>query len=94
MKVIAEVQSGVSMRPTAPARPAGADATRSAAEARNAVPSDAVELSPAAQRQLQDAPVRSDLIAQVREQIANGTYLTEDKLNATIDRLAKVLRQP
>lgn len=56
--------------------------------------SDSVALSPAAQEHLDAAAQpRTELIERVRAEIRAGTYLTDDKLNATAERLAKVLRQ-
>lgn len=46
---------------------------------------DRVELSsPSA-----DAPIRTDLVRRIREEIANGTYLTEERLSGAIDGLAR-----
>ena len=53
-------------------------------------PTDELTLSPEATliSQLQDVPdVRADRVAQLRAQIAAGTYETEEKLNAALDRL-------
>ena len=53
-------------------------------------PPDAVELSPVAKAHLrppESAPIRTELVEQVRAQIAAGVYLTDDKLHAAIDRL-------
>ena len=33
--------------------------------------------------------VREDLVADIREQVGNGSYLTEEKLNAAIHRLLR-----
>jgi negative regulator of flagellin synthesis FlgM len=52
--------------------------------------SDVVEISLAAQlaAKLQDIPpVRADLVAQVKKEIATGTYETPQKLDVAIDRL-------
>jgi anti-sigma28 factor (negative regulator of flagellin synthesis) len=43
-------------------------------------PSDQVELSPAALNQTDTSPIRLALVQRVREQIAQGTYETPDKL--------------
>ena len=42
----------------------------------------------AAERGLKaDAPIRTELIARLREEIASGAYETPDKLDAALDRL-------
>jgi anti-sigma28 factor (negative regulator of flagellin synthesis) len=51
---------------------------------------DAVELSAAAQEQLEcdeSAPIRAKLVEQVRAEIAAGTYLTDEKLEAAVKRM-------
>lgn len=51
---------------------------------------DAVELSEAARQQVEgglSAPIRTGLVERVRAEIAAGTYLTEDKLDALVDRV-------
>ena len=64
---------------------------------------DQVDISPAAQEAAQlaeaaearaaerglkaDAPVRSELVAQLRAQIESGTYETPEKIDAALDRL-------
>lgn len=56
--------------------------------------SDVVEISLAAQlaAKLQELPaVRADLVAQMKSQIAAGTYETSDKLDVAVDRLLKDL---
>lgn len=53
-------------------------------------PADSVELSQAARYLSQlseNAPVREDLVARIRAQIANGTYETDDKINAALDAM-------
>ncbi|WP_428387704.1 flagellar biosynthesis anti-sigma factor FlgM [Mucisphaera sp.] len=56
-------------------------------------PSDQAEISPAAQilSKLADLPPRLGLVADIREQIANGTYETEERLNGAVDALAEDL---
>jgi anti-sigma28 factor (negative regulator of flagellin synthesis) len=51
---------------------------------------DAVELSPAAREELtrdESMPIRSGLVERVRAEIAAGTYLTDDKLEAVVNQL-------
>jgi anti-sigma28 factor (negative regulator of flagellin synthesis) len=51
---------------------------------------DAVELSSAAKAGLapeENAPIRVELVERVRKEIADGTYMTEDKLSKALDRL-------
>jgi anti-sigma28 factor (negative regulator of flagellin synthesis) len=51
---------------------------------------DAIELSAAARQQLErsESPaIRTELVERVRSEIAAGTYLTDDKIDAVIDRL-------
>lgn len=51
---------------------------------------DQVELSETAREQIgrpESAPIRTKLVEQVRAQIAAGTYLTDDKLDAAVNRL-------
>jgi len=54
---------------------------------------DAVELSSAARQRLEQTPIRRDLVERVREEIEAGTYLTEDKIDAVVDRLLSKLIQ-
>jgi len=67
--------------------PAGEE-TRSPAERFGQT--DAVELSPAAQQQLErdeSAPIRTKLVERVRAEIAAGAYLTDDKLEAAVNQM-------
>ena len=53
-------------------------------------PADQLDISPAAEAAAQAAesePVRQDLVARVRSEIASGTYETPEKLDAAVDRL-------
>ena len=54
---------------------------------------DRVELSKAALENLQkpDIGVRTDLVQRIRAEIAAGTYLTDEKLDSTVDRLHRDL---
>jgi anti-sigma28 factor (negative regulator of flagellin synthesis) len=50
---------------------------------------DQLEISPAAEAAVQAAEggdVRADLVARVRSEIASGTYITPEKLDAALDR--------
>lgn len=53
---------------------------------------DVLELSATARSTIRenDPPaIREDFVRRIREQIANGDYLTDDKLDAAVDRLHK-----
>ncbi|MFQ5805032.1 MAG: flagellar biosynthesis anti-sigma factor FlgM [Phycisphaerae bacterium] len=55
---------------------------------------DAVELSEAAQEQIEryeSGLVRTELVERVRAQIAAGAYLTDDKLDAVVNRLHEAM---
>lgn len=55
---------------------------------------DVVELSETARRQLdtgESAPIREHLVKRIRDEIAAGTYLTQDKIEKTVDRLHREL---
>ena len=41
----------------------------------------------------QEAGIRADKVAQIRQAIANGTYLTEEKIAITADRLLEVFHE-
>ena len=67
-------------------------ATRSTSSPRGA---DRVEISPAAEAAVQAAEsgdIRTELVNQLRAQIAAGTYETPDKLDGAVDRLLDVRR--
>lgn len=58
-------------------------------------PVDRVEISDAAQALSAldpDSGVRAEKVAEIREAIANGTYLTDEKVSITADRLLDALR--
>lgn len=58
-------------------------------------PVDRVEISETAQALSSlnpDANIRAEKVAEIREAIANGTYLTEEKISIAADRLLDVLR--
>ena len=51
---------------------------------------DSLELSEATRKQLDaggDTLVRNELVQRVRTEIADGSYLTNDKLDSVVDRL-------
>ncbi len=55
---------------------------------------DAVELSDTAQEQIEHGeagPVRTELVERVRAEIAAGTYLSDDKMDAAVSRLHEAL---
>ena len=57
---------------------------------RTAGPVDKLEISPAAQEAMRAAEsqdVRHELVSQIRQQIADGTYETPDKLSRALDGL-------
>lgn len=55
--------------------------------------SDRLELSSTALENMQasESGVRSDLVQKIRGEIAAGTYLTDEKLEAVVDRLHREL---
>jgi negative regulator of flagellin synthesis FlgM len=58
---------------------------------------DRVEISQMAQALSTLEPntdIRVDKVAAIKEAIENGTYETEEKVSATVDRLLDVLRKP
>lgn len=70
--------------------PHGARAAQSMARPQAAQIADEVDISDAARlvEQVQQMPeMREDRIEAVRQQIADGTYETSDKLNIAIERL-------
>jgi anti-sigma28 factor (negative regulator of flagellin synthesis) len=53
---------------------------------------DSVELSHVAQSQIADEePFRSELVQRIRAEIADDKYLTDDKLDAVVERLHREL---
>ena len=90
--------NGVTNSAHAAAQPPGREATAANEEARPTkgcpVSADAVELSEAAQEQLrrsESMPIRTTLVERVRAEIAAGTYLTDDKLDAAVSRVHEEL---
>lgn len=79
-------------------RPAEAGSIRQAAPARvqsETQAADRVEISEFAQMLSTLDPnteIRVEKVAEIREAILNGTYETEEKLSATVDRLMDVLK--
>lgn len=68
-----------------PHRVAGAPTT---SEAPSSMPMDQVDISPEARllSQIHDLPdIRADRVAQLRAQIASGTYETEERISKAID---------
>ena len=64
--------------------------SQSVVESTYSTPTDQVDFSPEASliSQVHDLPeIRADKVAQIRSQLAAGTYETEEKLNAALDRL-------
>ena len=53
----------------------------------NAVPVDQLEISAEAQALQSTGGIRSERVAEVREQIAAGRYETAEKLDAAVERL-------
>jgi negative regulator of flagellin synthesis FlgM len=59
-----------------------------AAGSQSAQPVDQIDISPAALQASQDGgDVRADLVAQLKAEIAGGTYETPQKLDIALDRL-------
>ncbi len=61
-----------------------------AAGPNSAQPVDQLDISPAAQAASESSStggVRADLVAQLKAEIASGTYETADKLESAVDRL-------
>ncbi|MCO6047812.1 flagellar biosynthesis anti-sigma factor FlgM [Aeoliella sp. ICT_H6.2] len=61
-----------------------------ATSAASSQPVDQLDLSPAALAASESSGsdgIRTDLVAQLRQQIASGTYDTADKLESAVDRL-------
>ena len=59
------------------------------------VPVDRVEISETARRLSTlelEGDIRVDKVVAIREAIADGTYETDDKIEATVERLLEVLR--
>jgi anti-sigma28 factor (negative regulator of flagellin synthesis) len=82
-KVNAPLPSG----PTPPARRAETPPSE--------IPPDRVEISEVAQVLSTLEPttaIRAEKVAEVREAIAKGTYLTDEKIAVTVDRLLEALR--
>lgn len=52
---------------------------------------DCVELSHVAESQMEGEPFRAELVQRVRAEIADGTYLTDEKLDAVVERLHREL---
>lgn len=86
--------SPVGMRPPIkPEEPGGGEARPS----QNSVPTDRVDISEMGQLlSTMDVEIgtdfRIDKVMEIRESIANGTYVTDAKINYTVSRLMEELR--
>jgi len=56
---------------------------------RDDAPRDTVELSDAAHKAQDEAPIRKELVERIRAQIADGSYLTDDKVNQAAEGLLR-----
>ncbi|MBL8764129.1 MAG: flagellar biosynthesis anti-sigma factor FlgM [Phycisphaerae bacterium] len=75
----------------------GRSESPSSASAATPRAADRVELSDEARALSQlalDPPIREDLVSRVRSEIEAGTYLTDDKLDAAVNRLLGSLPSP
>ena len=52
---------------------------------------DYVELSDVAESKIGGEPYRTELVQRVRAEIADGTYLTDEKLDTVVERLHREL---
>ncbi len=88
MSEIAPINRPGRIGPTTPARAVDRAAAASPARA-----SDEVFVSPMATylNKLRDNPIRQELVDDVREQIADGTYETPEKIDAAVSELAQEL---
>ncbi len=48
---------------------------------------EAARLAEAAETRAADGPIRSDVVARIKAEIADGSYETPEKLDAALDRL-------
>lgn len=62
-----------------------------AARTQSSAGGDRVELTPKARAEMAEKPIRSELVSEIRQQIADGTYLTDEKLDAVVERLHRDL---
>jgi anti-sigma28 factor (negative regulator of flagellin synthesis) len=80
-------------RPDQLSRSIADQVARRSADAASSRAADRVEVSEAARQAAQDsAPVRLNLVQRVREQIANGTYETPDKVAIASHELTRALK--
>lgn len=66
----------------------------SRSEKKTADPTDALELSDAAQEQIEcsgSPPVRAELVERIRAALTAGTYTIDDKLDELVERLHQEL---
>jgi anti-sigma28 factor (negative regulator of flagellin synthesis) len=84
IKTASAVNGIAPQKPVEPARQPATDAGE-----------DRVEISEAGQllSSLEhDAGIRAEKVARIRDEILNGTYETDDKVEVTVERLLDVLR--
>lgn len=90
-----EVNSIGPISSSQPVRPVAQSATPApAAEARPASPTDELELTsvnPAASEVDLQSEFQTQRIAQIQQQIADGTYETPEKLDIAVDRMLESL---
>lgn len=89
-----ETSSEAMVRPTGSNLPAARARPPRPGDRQRTALTDTVELSPRAQAisRQRTAGLRTELIDRVRQEIAEGTYLTPERLDAAAERLARVLR--
>jgi anti-sigma28 factor (negative regulator of flagellin synthesis) len=91
MRTIEDQAASVLAKP-GPNRRESAHQAREAAAA-SATTRDTVEVSAETRRRV-DEPVRTELVERIREQLAQGAYLTPEKLDVAVERLQRALSEP